>query len=100
MVRLKCLHCGKHWKETKKQEQSEEVRCPKCNTLHHIHSKPINPPKAVVVPKKKKVDVPIPQPLKPYESKVWQQRNIFNDRFVSFTPDKENRKKTRKVERV
>ena len=99
MVRLKCLKCGKTWREIKKQEASEEVHCPKCGELNHTHSKPINPPKPTKVRKKKKEEAPIPQPINPYEYKTWHQRDIFDERTVGFTPDKVNRKKIRKVEK-
>jgi len=98
MVRLKCLECSHTWRETKKQMESENVYCPKCNQLHHTHAKPIIPTDPPKIKKKKKVEVPVPQPVKPYEYKTWHQRGL-GGRTVGFTPDKVNRSRTRKVEK-
>ena len=97
MVRLKCS-CGHIWKESKKQQESEMVYCPKCEELNHAHSKPINPPKPFKTVKRKKVEVKIPQPINPYERKTWHQEG-FGGRTLSHTPDKVKRKKTRLVEK-
>jgi len=100
MVRLQCQKCHHVWNETKKQSQSEEVHCQKCNELHHKHTKPINPPKPIKVKKKKVEEVPIPQPIKPYEPKVWHQTDVFREKIVSMDPDKITRKRTRVVEKL
>lgn len=100
MVRLTCgsKTCNHVWNETKKQSQSENVYCPKCGALHHTHTKPINPTKPFKVRKKKEVDIPIPQPLKPYQPKVLLQKGMLG-KTVKIIEEESKYPKTRKVEK-
>ena len=100
MVRLTCVSktCNYVWKETKKQSESDHVYCPKCGALHHSHAKPINPTNPFKVKKKKKVNVKIPQPIKPYEPKIRYQKGIFGE-TVKVVEEKDKFPKTRKVEK-
>ena len=61
MVRLKCDKCKHMWKESSQQEKADNVYCPKCGEFNHMHSKPINPPKPMIVKEKEE---PTPAPFR------------------------------------
>lgn len=98
MVRLKCDKCNHIWKETKAQQESKSVYCPKCGRLHHTHSQYANPPKPIKygglreAPPPKKPS----KQVKPPKKKVVFQKDLggrtLDTKTVYTTEDEEKEK--------